>query len=238
MFMMMSDREVTDAAATPERLPITVRAAIVLMSMTIFLLISGRWELAFAVATFYLYGSIPYATLVSLRFTGKRMEEVGSGSVGVANTYMNAGMVPGTLTVIGEISKGLLPLAISYLMFDYHVLASALMLGASLLGTNFSLFNRLLGGMGTTMVLWSLLVISPLSLLGIVAVLIISKLVIRDTFWMTVITYATGPVVVMLLDGRLPLVGFAVFAAVIYLLKFRRSLDEFERSERMKRSKA
>jgi glycerol-3-phosphate acyltransferase PlsY len=222
--------QVTD----PQRLPFALRSAAVLVCLPLLILISNDPYLALAVASFYLYGSIPYATLVSRRFVGRRMEDVGSGSVGVANTYMNAGMVPGTLTVIGEISKGLLPLFVSYLLFDYVILASSLMLCASLLGTNFSIFNRLLGGMGTTMVLWSLLVVSTFSFLGVIAVLLVSKVVVKDTFWMTVITYASGPMVVYLVDGRWPLVGFAVFAAAIYILKFRRSLDEFERSKALK----
>jgi glycerol-3-phosphate acyltransferase PlsY len=198
------------------------------------LILSEGWEMALVVALFYLYGSIPYATLVSRKLVGKKMEEEGSGSVGVANTYMNAGMLAGSLTVAGEVSKGLLPLLLSYLYFDYSILASALFLAASLLGTNFSVYNRLLGGMGTTMILWSMLVVSLFSFIGIIIVLFACYFLIKDTFWMTVITYASGPFVIFIADGRWPLIGFAVFAATVYLLKFRRSMDEFELSKKLK----
>ena len=219
---------------SPSRLPFIVRLSVVMVTLPILLFLSKGWEMALAAAAFYLYGSIPYAALVSRRLVGKKIEEEGSGSVGVANTYMNAGMLAGSLTVAGEVSKGLLPLLISYLYFDYSILASAVFLAASLLGTNFSVYNRLLGGMGTTMVLWSLLIVSPLSFLGILIVLFASYFLIKDTYWMTVITYASGPLVVLIADGRWPLIGFAVFAAAIYILKFRRSMDEFERSKRLK----
>jgi len=136
--------------------------------------------------------------------------------------------------VAGEVSKGLLPLLVSYLFFDYSILASAVFLSASLLGTNFSMYNRLLGGMGTTMVLWSLLVVSTFSFIGVIVVLLGSYFLIKDTYWMTVVTYAVGPLVVYFLDGRWPLVGFAMFAAAVYILKFRRSLDEFARSEKLR----
>jgi glycerol-3-phosphate acyltransferase PlsY len=145
-------------------------------------------------------------------------------------------MLAGSLTVVGEVSKGLLPLLVSYLYFDYAILASAVFLSASLLGTNFSVYNRLLGGMGTTMVLWSMLVVSLFSFLGIIAVLFASYLLIKDTYWMTIVTYASGPLVVYFIDGRWPLVGFAVFGAAVYLLKFRRSMDEFARSEKLKKA--
>ncbi|MHC1680985.1 MAG: glycerol-3-phosphate acyltransferase [Methanomassiliicoccales archaeon] len=223
-----------DGDQSPARLPFIVRLFAVLVSLPILLFFSEGWEMAVVVVLFYLYGSIPYATLVSRKLVGKKIEEEGSGSVGVANTYMNAGMAAGSLTVAGEVSKGLLPLLVSFLYFDYSILANAVFLSASLLGTNFSVYNRLLGGMGTTMVLWSLFVVSIFSFIGVIGVLIISYLQIKDTYWMTVVTYASGPLVVYLVDGRWPLVGFAVFAAAVYILKFRRSMDEFARSEKLK----
>ncbi|HNU36088.1 MAG TPA: glycerol-3-phosphate acyltransferase, partial [Methanomassiliicoccales archaeon] len=148
-----------DLDVSPTRLPFIVRLSAVLASIPVLLYFAEGWGMALVIVLFYLYGSIPYATLVSRKLVGKRMEEEGSGSVGVANTYMNAGMLAGSLTVAGEVSKGLLPLLLSYLYFDYSILASALFLSASLLGTNFSVYNKLLGGMGTTMVLWSMLVV-------------------------------------------------------------------------------
>lgn len=216
----------------PVRLPFLARLTVVVISLAILTLFAQVWDIVLVLILFYLYGSVPYATIVSRYLVGKKMEEEGSGSVGVANTYMNAGMKAGSLTVAGEVSKGLLPLLVSYLFFDYSVLASSIFLAASLLGTNFSIYNRLLGGMGTTMVLWSLLIISPFSLIGILVVLFGSYILIKDTFWMTVIVYASGPFVVLFADGRWPLIGFAVFAGTIYLFKFRRSMDEFERSKR------
>lgn len=227
-------RRQDEDAPGPTRLPFPVRLAIVVVALPLLIALSPGWEAALVAVLFYLYGSIPYATLISRALVGKRMEQEGSGNVGVANTYMNAGMLAGSLTVAGEVSKGLLPLLVSYLYFDYSILVSALFLCASLLGTNFSVYNKLLGGMGTTMVLWSLLFLSPLSLIGVVVVIFASYLLTKDTFWMTAITYASGPFVVTLLDGRWPLVFFAVFAGVVYLLKFRRSMDEFERSKRLK----
>jgi hypothetical protein len=71
-------------------------------------------------------------------------------------------------------------------------------------------------------------------LIGILVVLFASYFLIKDTFWMTVITYASGPFVVLLADGRWPLIGFAVFAGSVYILKFRRSMDEFELSKKLK----
>ncbi|MCG7843966.1 MAG: glycerol-3-phosphate acyltransferase, partial [Methanomassiliicoccales archaeon] len=208
-----------------------MRLTTVLVSIALLLFFAPSWEAMLVLLLFYLYGSIPYATIVSRKLVGKKIEQEGSGSVGVANSYMNAGMLAGSLTVAGEVSKGLLPLFISFLFFDYSVLASVLFLSASLLGTNFSILNRLLGGMGTTMVMWSLLIISPFSLVGILLVLFASYFLIKDTYWMTVVTYASGPLVIYLVDGRWPLVGLGLFAAVIYLLKFRRSMDEFELSK-------
>lgn len=58
----------------------------------------------------YLYGSIPFAHIAALFISKKDLRREGSRNVGVTNAFKTAGLLSGSLTVIGEISKALVPI--------------------------------------------------------------------------------------------------------------------------------
>src|SRR6056297_2677882 len=57
----------------------------------------------------YLYGAIPFGFIFTWLFTGKKVYDYSTRTIGVANTFTVGGKKAGYLTVIGESSKGLLP---------------------------------------------------------------------------------------------------------------------------------
>ncbi len=176
---------------------------------------------------FYMYGSLPFAYIFTYLKTGKRIYEENSTNVGVANSYNTAGMLVGTLTVIGEISKGLLPLLVSFLFFGYSLDVSAYLLIGSLLGTNFSLFLRLKGGMGTTMMLWSFLFLSPVLLLTILVLMVVCLKFMKKTYHVAPFVYGMAPILALIIDGRMTLVLLALYVAALYIVKFRPEMDDF-----------
>mgnify|MGYP005834179413 CR=1 FL=1 len=216
-----------ERALSKVNLTLPMKAALVIGSLSFLALIAPTAIQRYGPAVMYLYGSIPFAYLVTRAFTGENISEVGSTNAGVANTYNMAGMVPGTLTVIGEISKGVIPVAVSYFFFSFSLEVACFLLAGSLLGTNFSVFLKGKGGMGTTMMMWSLLFLSPLSLAVMLAVMIASFRTFKDTYRMELFNYALGPLWVAILDGRPPLVALTVFAAFIYVVKLKRNMDDF-----------
>lgn len=176
----------------------------------------------------YLYGALPFGYLITKFWTGKDISSEGSTSVGMANSYNVGGMVPAVVTTIGEISKAIVPLAVSYYYFDFSLVLSCTLLVGSYLGTNFSLFLKGKGGMGTTILIWSLLFLSPFSLVAILIFMVVSMKLIKDTYHMALLNYAIGPFLVLLIDGRLVLLAFVTFVAAIYLIKLKRNMDDFQ----------
>src|SRR6056297_3023851 len=114
----------------------------------------------------YIYGSIPFAYIYTYLAKGEKITELGSKNVGVANTFSVAGMLPGVFTVLGEISKGIVPILVSLVFYDYALELSILFVTCSFVGTNFSIFLKFKGGMGFTIFLWSTLILSPLSVVA------------------------------------------------------------------------
>lgn len=102
---------------------------------------------------FYLIGSFPTGKLVA-RSKGVTIEEHGSGNVGATNVARVLGKKAGVITLVGDISKGLLGVAFASLLFEPHLVSYAAL--ALVLGHCFSL-PGMKGGKGVATALGVLL---------------------------------------------------------------------------------
>lgn len=177
---------------------------------------------------FYIYGSIPYAYIAVKKATGASVIAEGSGNVGVANAFRLGGLSAGFITVVGEISKALLPLSISFLFFEYDMTANVLFTGAALLGTNFSVFLRRKSGLGTTCVMYSLLVLSPFSLLGVLGMMGLGFVMSKKSGYVSGLAgYVSLPVFLYIFNDSIELVFWGVFVAVLFAIAFSSERDEY-----------
>src|SRR6056297_237659 len=87
----------------------------------------------------YLYGSIPFGFIFTRLFTGKKVYKYGTKTIGVANTFTVGGKKASYLTVLGEASKGVLPVIIFPALFQSPspMLVSIFF---ALIGTSFLVF--------------------------------------------------------------------------------------------------
>lgn len=68
----------------------------------------------------YLLGSINFAIILSKLFTKKDVRDFGSGNAGMTNVVRTAGKLPGILTLVGDICKGVAAVSIGrFLIFPY-----------------------------------------------------------------------------------------------------------------------
>jgi glycerol-3-phosphate acyltransferase PlsY len=215
-------------------LTVPIKIAIIVLTLSTLFITAGNDIQRYGPILFYLYGSLPFAYILTYLRTGKRIYEENSTNVGVANSYNTAGMLVGTLTVVGEISKGVLPLIVSFLWFNYSLEVSVYLIIGSLLGTNFSIFIGFRGGMGTTMMLWSFLFLSPLVLLAILILMLVLLKVMKNSYHVALLVYGLAPVLALVLDGRLMLVILATYAAVLYIIKLKPEMNDFEYGYGMK----
>ena len=128
----------------------------------------------------YLSGSIPVGVIVGMRY-GLDPRTVGSGNIGMTNVARADGKTAAALTFVGDVLKGLLPVALARWIIGPIPSTLALIGFAAFLGAIASVFLRFRGGRGvaTSVGVWLMLAPLPIliALVVFVAILTISRIV-------------------------------------------------------------
>jgi len=117
----------------------------------------------------YLLGSIPFALIVSLP-RGVDPRKAGSGNPGATNVARLLGKKWGVITFLGDSGKGILAIAITYLIAkkihatNLNELLALAGTGA-VLGHMFSLFLKFKGGKGVATTVGTFLILTPKAML-------------------------------------------------------------------------
>lgn len=114
---------------------------------------------ALAVALAYLAGCIPTGLLLTRRI-GLDVRRVGSGNIGATNVTRAAGLRLGTLTLLGDASKGAVPTAAAALLGAPDGLVAAVAV-ATVVGHVFPITLGLRGGKGVATAAGVLAVLAP-----------------------------------------------------------------------------
>lgn len=174
----------------------------------------------------YLYGSIPFA-YVAARFIAKKdLSREGSRNVGVTNAFKTGGLLSGILTVIGEISKALVPIFLGKYVFQSNLPATLLLVFCSFLGSMFSIYLKGKGGKGSTVMIWSLLVLSPFSLVIITLLWFVVYRLSKYYSSIKRIWLPCVPVVLYLIEQDVAFTLFGLFYSVCWYLKSLKSIDD------------
>ncbi len=192
----------------------------------------------FFILSFYVYGSIPFAFIFTYVLKREIIYEKGTGKVGVANTFMVGGLLAGFLTVLGDVSKVVLALIVSDLYFSNDFTISLALIFSAIIGTNFPVFLKGKGDMGTTMLIWTLAFLSPFSLILFFGTALFTFITTRDSYYTSVIVHSLVPVVLVIIERSVPFAIFGLLVAILFVSKYRRGRDEFEHfnvKERLRR---
>jgi glycerol-3-phosphate acyltransferase PlsY len=175
----------------------------------------------------YLYGAIPFSYIATYLTTGKNLGKEGTGNIGVTNAFKVGGKIAGIITVTGEISKALLPIYLGYRLFSGNLNITLIFVYCTLIGTSFSIFLRGKGGRGSTVALWSLLILSPISLILLLFL------------WLPVIRLSRGnlsikrippffiPIVIFIVERDVFFALFGLLTSFLFLLTSYLKKDDF-----------
>ncbi len=108
----------------------------------------------------FILGSIPFGIIVA-KARGVDLKKVGSGNIGATNVLRSIGKWPAALTLLGDILKGILAVAIGR-YFEVGSLYEGFIGFCAILGHNFSIFLGFRGGKGVATSLGVLIIYSPL----------------------------------------------------------------------------
>ena len=194
----------------------------------------------FSCLTAYLIGSIPTGFLMTKIFVGADIRSAGSKNVGATNVYRVAGKLPGLLTLIIDIVKGIIVVTLAADFFytylpdvDYIFYKTFLGLIA-ILGHIYSVFLKFKGGKGVATTIGVTAAIAPLVLLVSLAVWLI---VFIPTNYVSLGSLAFGmalPISALVFDQPFYVVIFCVILCLINTYKHKDNIKRLLKREENK----
>ena len=183
--------------------------------MTLFLLLLAA----------YLIGAIPTGVILTRLTGGEDIRSAGSGNIGATNVYRVAGRKLGIITLLGDCLKGVLPLVIAQQGFDLAPSGIALVALAAFIGHCYPIYLGFKGGKGVATALGIFLVLSPLSVLCLLAVFGLILWKWRYISLASISAAATVPLLVLLFEGSFALFLAALIIAAIVIWKHRANIE-------------
>jgi glycerol-3-phosphate acyltransferase PlsY len=187
------------------------------------------------VALAYLLGSIPSGLLVARALGGADPRQHGSGNLGTANVYRLLGRQAAALTLLGDVAKGALPVALAGLWLPplgaWQDTAVALVGAAAVLGHVFPIYLNFKGGKGVATTFGVMAVLTPWAALNLAVVYVLALAQTRMFSISALICAWLLPVAVGLFaDSKAYLLLAAVLSGLI-LVCHRDNLERFFKGE-------
>ena len=137
----------------------------------------AEWTFSGLLLFAYLLGSIPWGLILNRIFAREDIRLKGSGNIGATNVTRQSGVIPGLLTLAGDMLKGAIPVYLALVAFgsaggpaDIYLAAVAL---AAFMGHLFPVYLKFRdGGKGVATAAGCFAVVSPGAVLAAVIVFI------------------------------------------------------------------
>ncbi|MDO8525600.1 MAG: glycerol-3-phosphate 1-O-acyltransferase PlsY [Candidatus Omnitrophota bacterium] len=188
----------------------------------------------------YLMGSIPTGFLMTKIFAGSDIRSQGSKNVGATNVYRVAGKIPGLLTLVIDIVKGIIVVTLvvsffyRYLPDVDYIFYKTFMGLLVILGHIYSIFLKFKGGKGVATTIGVTAAIAPLVLL---MSLLMWLIVFIPTNYVSLASLAFGitlPISAIVFGQPFYVVIFCVILCVINTYKHRDNIKRLLKNEENK----
>ncbi len=173
----------------------------------------------------YLIGAIPTGVILTRLVSGEDIRSAGSGNIGATNVYRVAGRKLGIITLVGDCLKGVIPLLIAQQGFHLTESGIALVALAAFIGHCYPVYLGFKGGKGVATALGIFLVLSPLSVLCVLAVFILILWKWRYISLASISAAAAIPLLVLLFENSFALFIATLVIAVIVIWKHRANIE-------------
>jgi acyl phosphate:glycerol-3-phosphate acyltransferase len=187
------------------------------------------------IALAYLVGSIPSGLLVARALGGPDPRRQGSGNLGTANVYRLLGRKAGALTLLGDVAKGALPVALARLTLAslgaWQDTGVALVAAAAVLGHVFPLYLSFKGGKAVATTFGVVGVLAPWAALNLVIVYLLALAQTRTFSISALICAWLLPVAVGLFSDSKVFLLLAGALSGLILVCHRDNLERFFKGE-------
>ncbi len=171
----------------------------------------------------YLLGSVPTGFILG-SLAGVDVRKAGSGNVGATNVARVVGKRHGILTLVADIAKGVIPIAVAFSL-GLTPTATALVGIAVFLGHLYPVFLRFQGGKGVATALGVFLGLAPWATLVLVAIFVLVLLATRVVSLSSMLAAAFAPIVFWFFFHSPILTGTSLFIAVMIILRHRGNIQ-------------
>ena len=179
----------------------------------------------------YLFGSIPFGLVLTRLFTSVDIRREGSGNIGATNVRRLAGTPLGILTLVGDVSKGALPVYLAQKVIAAPIIPQEVYVSVVALlaffGHLYPLYLKLKdGGKGVATAAGALVVISPAAVLIALAAFLLAAVWSNRVSAGSLTTAAALPPAIWWTTG-VPV--FTVCALIMAVLIYARHRDNIKR---------
>lgn len=180
-------------------------------------------EALLLIAAAYLLGAIPFGLLLTLWLTGKDPREFGSGNIGATNASRTGGKKVGLLTLIADIAKGAIPVAVATRFGDEWLIAATAI--AAFIGHIYPVYLRFKGGKGVATMFGVLIPWEPVAGVIAFAVWLAALGVTRYVAVASILAGMTLPLAAWLLGASLPAVLACMLFCTLMTVRHRSNVE-------------
>ena len=147
----------------------------------------------------YLLGSIPFGYLLVRAFHGQDVRQTGSGNIGATNVSRTSPGL-GVLTLILDALKGLTAVTVTRMLFPGHTILLGAAALFAIVGHIFPVWLRFRGGKGVATGLGSFVLLTPKTILVMIAIFVVMLLAFRYVSLASILTVALFPLLAWILE--------------------------------------
>jgi glycerol-3-phosphate acyltransferase PlsY len=157
-------------------------------------------KIIFLIAVAFVLGSIPFG-IITAKAKGIDLKKVGSGNIGATNVLRSLGKWPAILTLLGDILKGTLAVAMGKYAGVEPIFEGFIGMSA-ILGHNFSIFLGFRGGKGVATSIGVLLFYVPYGALLTVIIWAVVVLFTKYSSLGAIVSFTLLPLNVLLIHSQ------------------------------------
>ncbi|MDX8406865.1 MAG: glycerol-3-phosphate 1-O-acyltransferase PlsY [Mariprofundaceae bacterium] len=186
-----------------------------------------------AVLAAYLLGAVPFGLLLSRLISKRDPRQHGSGNIGATNALRTGGKLVGALTLLTDVAKGAVPVALAVNVGWADQWVAAIAVGAAL-GHVFPVYLKFKGGKGVATMFGAVLPWLPWAALAALAVWLLSLKITHYVSLSSILAGCALPIAAWAAGASPPAIAASFFFAVLMTLRhasnIRRLLDGTEPS--------
>jgi len=186
----------------------------------------------------YLLGSIPFGKLIAMKVARIDITQQGSGNIGATNVARTLGVKWGLLTLLLDMLKGFIPVAVFSCFVSQADVVSKFCLpsvGLSvLLGHQFPFFQLVRGGKGVATALGIFLGISSLTRISCIVAFLLFILTVYKWNFVSLGSMAAAtamPLLLLLFGEAWPVIAGTLIATGLILFKHRGNIQRLLKGE-------